>query len=389
MRRLNQGNRVDFVNTSLCLIPMVLLILQLSSCSRTVQVGIVAGLTGVQSELGVAGRDGALLRFEQESTKSGINRFTVLIEDDKNDPQLIQEISQRFNDSGVGVAIGPFTSTTALAAAQSPGKVLFVSPTASAGRLSGQDDMLIRLMGSVEATAMKLAHYARTKLGVMSVAAVWDIRNRIYAEDYLTAFASGWESGARWQEISTTYEYKSNPLISHAFNSNTEDSLVLASEFLEHSQADAVLLIANGSNASSIIRMLRRDGYNGVIIVSGWAVTSDLRTWGTESLEGVVFSQQYDPDLDSPRFKAFRQEYFNRFGLEPSFAAIFGYEAADLVIRALTNGSPHDADSIKRSILSLTPFESLQGRLQLDDFGDPLREPFTYQFQSGIPVRIQ
>lgn len=124
-------------------------------------------------------------------------------------------------------------------------------------------------------------------------------------------------------------------------------------------------------------------------MVAGWAITSDLSEWGTDTLEGVVFSQQYDPAFDGPRFVAFKKNFIERFGSEPSFGAIFGYEAADLVIRAMGQGSRQTPQELKKKILALDPFEALQGRLQLDSFGDPVRGVFLFQFRSGQPVRIE
>ncbi len=381
-----------------CIIYFILII-QLSSCSPTLKVGIIAGLTGSQSELGVAGRNGAMFRFEEENTRRGRNRFMLTVEDDQNDQYRIPGLVQNLRRAGVAVAIGPFTSTIALAATKEAEDLLFVSPTASAKRLAGLDDMLVRLMGSVEAAALNLAKVMKERNSLGSVAAVWDSNNRIYAEDYLEAFATGWGPDKGWVEVGSVEvgsvgrgsvpDWQQSTMSSRAFDSAANDGLLLATAFLAGSGADSVLIIASGSNAASIIRMLRREQFDGLIMVAGWAVTSDLSAWGTETLEGVVFSQQYDPAFDGPRFVEFKKNFMDRFGTEPSFGAIFGYEAADLVIRAMDKGKNRNASAIKKNLLSLAPFESLQGKLQLDEFGDPIRGVFMFQFRSGIPVRLE
>jgi branched-chain amino acid transport system substrate-binding protein len=361
----------------------------MTACSPSLNVGIIAGLTGAQSELGVAGRNGAMFRFEEENARRGMNRFALVIEDDQNDPERVPGIVTRFREAGVTVVIGPFTSTVALAVTKEDPFLLFVSPTASAKRLAGLDDMLVRLMGSMEAAAMKLARGMKERYNLARVAAVWDSNNRIYAEDYLEAFASGW--GADWKNLNgwDSPDWEQGPLSSKAFNSGSHEELILASRFLAKSNADSVLIIASGSNAASIIRLLHREQYGGLIMVAGWAITSDLSEWGTDTLEGVVFSQQYDPAFDGPRFMEFQKKFLERFGTEPSFGAIFGYEAADLVIRAMGQGFRQPPLDIKQRILALDPFEALQGRLQLDRFGDPVRGAFLFQFRSGLPVRIE
>jgi len=378
-----------FWRSGIVLLLLLYLTLHTTACSQSLKVGIIAGLTGAQSELGVAGRNGAMFRFEEENARRGMNRFVLVMEDDQNDPERVPGIVTRFRDAGVSVVIGPFTSTIALAVTKEEPSLLFVSPTASAKRLAGLDDMLVRLLGSMEAAAMKLARGMKERYNLARVAAVWDSNNYIYAEDYLQAFASGW--GADWKNLDgwDSPNWDQGPLSSKAFNSGSNEELILASRFLAKSAADSVLIIASGSNAASIIRMLHREQYGGLIMVAGWAITSDLSEWGTNTLEGVVFSQQYDPAFDGPRFVEFQKNFMDRFGAEPSFGAIFGYEAADLVIRAMGQGSRQNPREIKKKILALDPFEALQGRLQLDSFGDPVRGVFLFQFRSGIPVRIE
>jgi branched-chain amino acid transport system substrate-binding protein len=389
MRQSKTGSACTVVHILWCFLLPFLFVIQLAACSPPLTVGIIAGLTGSQSELGVAGRNGAMFRFEEENSSRGMNRFLLTIEDDQNDPRRVPDLVQRLRRAGVTVAIGPFTSTIALAVTKEGEDLLFVSPTASAKRLAGLDDMVVRLMGSVEAAAMNLAMVMKDRYSLASVAAIWDRNNSIYAEDYLEAFATGWEPGASWLEEASIPDWQRGSMFSRAFDSTTNDSLLEASIFLAGSGADSVLVIASGANAASAIRILRREKFDGLIMVAGWAVTSDLSAWGTETLEGVVFSQQYDPAFDGPRYLDFKKAYLDRFGTEPSFGAIFGYEAADLVIRAMEKTSRGSASAIKANILSIEPFESLQGDLKLDRYGDPERAVFMFQFKSGIPVRLE
>ena len=230
----------------------------------------------------------------------------------------------------------------------------------------------------------------KKRYGLNSIAVVWDSNNSIYAEDYLEAFSSGWGADAGWWlNEATATEGHQGVLSGRSFDAKLSSEVHEAACFLVDSGADSVLIIASGTNTASIVRMLRRENYKGLIMVAGWAITSDLSEWGTETLEGVVFSQQYDPAFTGPQFVEFQNKYMDRFGTAPSFGAIFGYEAADLVIRAMDNSARLDAQGLKRSILSLGPFEALQGNLHLDSFGDPQRGVYQFQFCSGLPVRIE
>lgn len=68
---------------------------------------------------------------------------------------------------------------------------------------------------------------------------------------------------------------------------------------------------------------------------------------------------------------------------------MFGYEAADALLRAYAASRARDAEGLKRALLSLAPFEGLQGPFSFDEFGDPLRDAFVFEFRDGSTVRLR
>lgn len=336
----------------------------------------------------MAGRNGAILRIEEANAAGG--RFRIVAMDDRNDPAAVPGILAELEALGVAAVIGPFTSSLTAAALEKPGELLFISPTASAKRFRGHDDPLLRIMASADLAAARLAETARELLGSRGVIAIWDKRNRIYAEDYLAAYSAAWRPGAVWSALDSP-ELASGAeagLVSWGFSSEDE-CLVGASALASGSRGRDALLIANGADAATMIRRLRRDGFAGRIMVAGWAVTSDLAGQGTGILNGVVFSQQYDLAQRSPPLEVFKARYRARFGEEPSFGAVFGYEATDALVRAYAASRARDAEGIKRALLSLPPFEGLQGPFSFDEFGDPLREAYVFEFREGSTVRLR
>jgi len=235
--------------------------------------------------------------------------------DDRNDPASVPGILDELEAQGVVAVIGPFTSSLTAAVLERPGRILFTSPTASAKRFHGHDDRLLRIMASADLSAAMLAESARDYLGSKGVIAVWDERNRIYAEDYLAAYSAAWRPGAVWSELASPGLARSAEadLVSWGFSSEYE-CLSGASAVASAGSGRDALLIANGGDAATMIRRLRRDGFTRRIMVAGWAVTSDLAGQGTGILNGVVFSQHYDLAQRSPPLDAFKARYRARFG---------------------------------------------------------------------------
>ena len=346
-----------------------------AGCAKPVPIGIVAGLTGPRADLGTAGRDGALLRFKEERGAS--RRFDLIVEDDRDDPADFRAAIGRLMEAGAAVAIGPFTAGMAEeASAIGPG-FLFVSPTVDAERFEGQDDNLVRLMGSEDDAAAKLATAARRGWAIRSACVLWDRRDRVYAEDYMAAFTRSWRAEGGEEPID------------FGFDGNEPGSMLEAIGKALADRADGVLVIAGGANAAAIVRRLKRDGFAGRIMLAGQAVTSGVAVHATTSLDGVVFALQYDPTSHEPALAALRRRYRDRYGLEPTYAAVLGYEAADLLLSALAASPGRDAASVKTALLGLGPVDGVQGTLGLDGYGDTRRKAFLFEFWHGAVVRLE
>lgn len=349
--------------------------LLLASCAREpIRVGMVAGLSGSQAELGIAIRDGAILATEELNAAGGIRgrRLELVIKDDRNEEAELAEALAALRAQGVKVVIGPATSAMAIKALELAPDFLFVSPTASAERLAGKDDGLVRLMASNARAAAALGRKVRARNLARSVAAAWDRGNESYAKDYLAAFAEAWtEAGGE-------------PPLEEAFSGKGgEPELERVARILASSGREAVLLVAGGADAATLIRLLERSGYRGLVMVSGWSVTSDIAAFGSRALEGVIFSQQYHPDSKAPEILAFREAFSKRFGARAGFGAIFSYEATRCLADALAETRSESPERLKAAILSAGPRPGLEGPVVFDATGDPDREAFVFRFSGG------
>ncbi|WP_425059694.1 hypothetical protein SCACP_02930 [Sporomusa carbonis] len=114
------------------------------------KIGFAAGLTGRQSDIGVAGRNGVILAVEEINKAGGIKgrQAELIVKDDKNAPDFIQTVDAELISAGATVIIGHMTSAAAVAAlpVADSGQVLIISPTARAEELAGRDDLMITVI---------------------------------------------------------------------------------------------------------------------------------------------------------------------------------------------------------------------------------------------------
>jgi branched-chain amino acid transport system substrate-binding protein len=86
-------------------------------------------------------------------------------------------------------------------------------------------------------------------------------------------------------------------------------------------------------------------------------------------------------DLANRAYAEDKERFVARFGAEPSFAAIFGYEAARVLFEALSKSS--DPRTLKETILKQKKFQGVQGDFEMDEYGDARRGFFLITVLQG------
>ena len=108
---------------------------------------------------------------------------------------------------------------------------------------------------------------------------------------------------------------------------------------------------------------------------------------GGVSVEGVILPQTYNEQSTHPAYIAFKQQFEQRFGVMPNFAATGGYDAAQLLIQALRETTK--PAGVKSAILKQNVLHALQGDMTIDQYGDAQRETFLFTVRNGQFVLIE
>lgn len=365
MERLKAGGSGrQFLKAALRGAVILACVLLAASCApKTVAIGFVGDLTGKQSELGVSGRDGALLAVEQANAghQFGRVRFRLVIEDDRNRPDGFRAACDAFVVARIPAAIGPFTSEIARLAS-ADGRILFVSPTASASGLAGRDDMLIQLMTSSSIGAAGLGRMAADSFHARTAAVLYDSDNSLYVKDFIASFRSAYEAAGGTVVAQESY--------------SSSDKSVRFRPILEKllaSRPAALLVVATGFDTALVIRRAKQMQGDILPLTAGWAATTDFLRYGGSAMDGTIFEQQFDPDSRAPAYLAFLAAYKARFGITPSFSSMYSYDAARILMAAMSSG-PESPASIKARILAAPLVHGLQADYRLDAYGDVQRK---------------
>jgi branched-chain amino acid transport system substrate-binding protein len=352
----------------------------LAGCAppEPLRLGFLGGLSGRVADLGIAGRNGAMLAVEIRNSSGGVNGRMVelIVEDDKQNPDLARKAVGRLLERKVEAIIGPMTSAMAVTTVPlvNEAKLVMLSPTVTTTTLTGIDDHFLRVVAPTTEYARVSAAYHFDRLGLRRVAVAYDLHNRAYTESWLTDYRRAFESAGGTLSITVP------------FSSSGETSFADLAERLLRAQPELVLILANSVDAALLVQQIRKRDTVVRIGTSEWAATERLIELGGKAVEGVAIAQFIDRDSTQPAYLAFRKRYLERFGQEPGFGGLTAFDAANVVLDALVARQP--GQTLKQVILARGVFSGAQSEIRFDATGDAARATYLTTIRDGTFVRL-
>ncbi len=370
-----------YLNKWIICLMIIGLALGFTSCGREepIRIGFIAGLSGRVADLGVAGRNGVILAIDQKNAQGGIKgrNLELIVRDDQQNPDTAQRMVKELLDLKVDLIIGPMTSSMAMATVSlvNDSKIYMVSPTASTTALSNKDDHLLRVISSTNAYAIKSALYQFDNLGRRKAVVIYDSRNKSYTQDWLNHFK-------------TTFENLGGSIVkSTSFHSGSDVSFYGPVKELLESDPDLFLIITNAVDAALICQQVRKLDQKLSIAMAEWASTERFIELGGTAAEGVYVSQFLDRNDTSAPYQNFRNTFHERFGREPGFAGLAGYDTGLVIIEALSRQKKDE--TIKEAIIQKKSFQGLQQVITINRFGDADRTTFITKIKNGQYVTLE
>lgn len=349
---------------------------QISGCVKKepLQLGFVGGLSGRVADLGIGGRNGAMLAVEQRNAAGGVGGRPVRlrVRDDAQDPEMARNAVRELIHAGVTAIVGHMTSSMSVASVPlvNERKIVMVSPTTTTDYLSGQDDYFFRVSATTRQYASKMARYVRKELALENVTFLYDLRNRAYTESWIENFRDEFEKSGG--HIRKTASFESGPDV-HLYD------LVVRTLSPD---TDGLGIVANAMDTAMLCQQIRKLNRRIPVFVSAWAATEKLATLGGIAVEDVIVEQFFDRNSTKPSYLAFRDAYRNRFGSDPGFASVNAYDATSLLLDAIAKRKK--TETLKEALLALSSFQGVQGSIHLNAYGDSDRETFLSTVENGV-----
>jgi branched-chain amino acid transport system substrate-binding protein len=355
--------------------------LALVACDQQgpIRVGFAGELSGKQSDLGVPGRDGALLAVETLNDAGGVagRSLELLVRDDLGTPEGAQAADRALIEAGVVAIIGHMTSGQSMAAlpvTEGAGMVL-LSPTASTAELSGLDDLFFRVTSTNAQEARLLAQHVYQRRGLSRLAVIYDDDNAAFSQTL-------------WDGFVQTYQALGGQVSGEAsFSSSAEPDFAPLVAELRAGDPQGLFIIASALDTALIAQQVQLSGWQVPLFASGWAYTEALPQNGGRAVEGIELTVGHDENSQLPAFLDFRDRYQARFGRPPTFASVHAYDAVMVLAAALekTNGQ---VKGLPQALAETRNFKGPTGTVSMDEYGDAIRTRFLLTIREGQFVTL-
>ncbi len=341
---------------------------------ETILIGYSSGTTGMLSEFGVDGRNAFLLKVKEVNENGGINGKLIdtLILDDKNDPNEISVVHNKFKEKEVNFIVGHIISALdeALLEEAKDKTKLILSASISSAKMDGIDDQFIRLTSSYAGQVKHISNYMYDIDNIKSLTVVYDLRNKAYTEGF-------------YNMLREVYD---GEIIGYSI-ADQEDLSETVIDKIKDNPTEGILMLTPANVTAILCQLIDINEMKLAKYSVSWSMTNDLFEDGGKSVDGMKLVYVKPTDEYTDDYEDFRQRFINEYDYEPSSICFNTYEATTVLIEALINTKSLDVGKIKNEIIGNT-YKGLLGDIVVDNYGDRQQPFIMFEVKDGqfIPL---
>jgi len=350
-------------------------VLPLSGIDTDAGMGVYRGIKYAQLTGGVNNRSPAIELVVRDS-ESSIMRGLKVTQDLLDDPALIAIVGEVDN-----------ATTGAMAALANAKGVPFLAPVATENGIGALGENVFQLNADRERKSQALADYAFKFLNARTFVTVAPQDD--YGQQMADAFSAAVDSlggeilAQKWyygepQDLGRSFK----AIRAAAFRRAYKDSvrLKLSSAGASPKIADAEEVDVPVTNLSAIFMPLHEDDISLVagqrayfnlqsVVIGGehWYLTDLAKNKELQRyVDGAIFASDYFIDPENARYKQFRNDFRARLGATPEKWELFGYDAANLLFKAVQQGG-RSRSQLRTALAKIDNFTGLKGEIALNN----------------------
>jgi branched-chain amino acid transport system substrate-binding protein len=358
-------------------LPLALTLLFATASQAQVKIGVAGPITGANAAFGAQLTQGVEQAVEDINKSGGIlgQKLEVEPADDVSDPKQGVSVANKFVGDGVKFVVGHFNSGVTIPASDvyAENDILFITPSATNPKVtdSGKWDAF-RTCGRDDQQGMVWAELARDKLKGKKIAVVHD----------KTTYGKGLADAA----LDNMHKFGVKEVLYEGVNTGEKDYSAIVSKIKE-SGADYLMWGGLHTEGGLIVRQMRDQGMNTVMISGDGITDSEFAAIGGSGVEGTLMTFGPEP-RNNPNAKD-AVAAFKAKGFDPQGYTLYSYAAVQIIKQAAEKANSLDPKKVAAVMHSGVPFHTVIGEISYDKKGDRTTVDYVwYVWKQGADGKI-
>jgi len=340
--------------------------------SKEITVGAILPLSGDGAKYGVSARKAIDLVFSETNNEGGINgkKVSVVYEDSRGvGKDGVSAMQKLITVHDTPVVIGGLFSSVTLAVAPvaERNRVVLLSPTSSAPKITDAGDYIFRNCASDVFEGKVMADAAFQKLNIQKIAILYI--NNDYGIGIIDVFKKTFASNG------------GQVVAEEAFARGAVDFRSQLTK-IAALQADGIYIVGY-KELGHLLKQAHELGIKTQFMSTVMFEDPEILSVAGNAGEGVIYSARaYDPNSDEPHIKEFVTAFKQRYGGEPDIFAAYAYDAARILVQAMKEGGL-SSDEIRDYVYSIRDFPGVTGITSFDEKGDVSQPAYLKTVRDG------
>ncbi len=329
----------------------------------TIKIGAIMPMTGDVSVYGVSTSNAIKIAISEINAAGGVNgkQIELVLADDENTPEKSVDVYKKLTSQDkVDVIIGSVASKCTLAIAPLAQKdgIPLITTASTNEEVTKTGDYIYRTCFIDPFQGTVCGKFATENLKKTKAAILFDNGND-YSKGLATEFEKAFTAGGG------TITAK------EAYTKDDADFSVIISKVKE--SAPEVIFLPDYYNKNALItKQIRDAGMADVILLGGDGWDGITGVAGLEAV-GTYFSNHYDPGATDPDVVAFVDKYKKAYNGEvPNALAALGYDAMQIVAKAITAAGSTDKAKVRDAMKAVTG-KFVTGSISFDASRNPVK----------------
>ena len=342
---------------TLCPTALLLLLLAAMPAVAEVRIGLGAPISGPDAVFGAELRNGVEQAIRDINAKGGIlgKHLLLSVGDDGSDPKKGIAVANKFVAGKVSLVVGHFNSTVTLPASEiySDHAILDITPASINPEVTERGlDFVFRTCGRDDQQARVAAKFLAAQSG-KKIAILYDN----------TTYGKGLADAAR----SALLGLGIKDVLYDGVDKGEKDYSAIVAR-VKSASADFLYWGGVATEAGMIVRQMREQGANTVLIAGDGIASEDFSAAGGAAIEGTLMTFPPDPRERPEATKVVKE--FKARGIDPEVYTLYAYAALEVLQQAAEAAGSLAPAAMAKVMHSGMRFKTVLGDLSYDAKGD-------------------